>query len=134
MKMVGLLVARTHAGCPWPGGPQTEFDRGDIVGFGKTRTWGDNVPRFMVRLLDGREVMVRVGDQDKPSGRWLRIQSKRLGHQGVVPKLGWAEKWMSICIACTGRERAGLEGQCPACANARTLAERAAERSGEPAR
>lgn len=94
--MIGKLVTRAANGCPYGGVARVEFQRADVVAFGKLRWYADFVVRYLVRLTDGREVMVNATEQVDDE-RWLRKQARILGHEGMCDReTGWVEKWRNL--------------------------------------
>jgi hypothetical protein len=83
-------------GFPWPGGPEREFAREEVVAFGKLTSWGDFVTRYWVRLAGGTELHVNASKESKDNERWLRRLAKKVPYVGVIKEIGWAASWIPV--------------------------------------
>lgn len=71
------MAARSAAGAAWPGGVTRVFDLDQVSALGKQELYGSFVTRFVVRLIDGAEVFVTLGEQSADEQAWIRRLSRR---------------------------------------------------------
>lgn len=74
--MRGVVAARSSGGVSWPGGAPRVFDLDQVRALGKP-SYGSFVTRYVVRLADGAEVFVMLGEQSADEQAWLRKLARR---------------------------------------------------------
>jgi hypothetical protein len=94
--MVGRMKLVSSSGCPFGGGPDREFQRAEVVAFGKQTVWGSAVVYYWVRLTGGTEVLVNASQQGKDDERWLRRFGKKLSVGYADRFSGWRMAWMDV--------------------------------------
>jgi hypothetical protein len=92
----------TTTGFPYGGSEKFEIAHEVVTALGKLSSWGDAVPRFWLRLDDGREVSVKACDQLPEVEKWIRRIAKRQRAAGA-PRFGWA--WIWIPVEHEGRDK-----------------------------
>lgn len=97
MKFAAIEPMKTNTGFPYAGGAPVEVDESEVVAFGKLRSYGDFVTRFLLRLRDGREVFVIGTLQTEAAAKWLRKMSKKT-HFTAYPnrESGWVFAWEGV--------------------------------------
>lgn len=105
--MRGVESAKS-GGVSWPGGAPCTFDLNQVRALGKQSTYGSFVTRYVVRLLDDREVFVKLDEQSADDQAWIRRLSRRelsrrrearlAGSVGVAPTRDCPEviHWIEI--------------------------------------
>ena len=68
--MTGTIATYTN-GHPWPGGESVRFELRAVRAVGALHSYNDFVKRYLVRLADGHEVFVKIGEQEDADRRWL---------------------------------------------------------------
>lgn len=87
-------------GMPWEagrvGGRASKFGRSDVVAFGKLKHWGDARVHYVVRLVDGFELVVHVFEQEDADRIWLRLLGANTRTPSPTRDCGWSIAWQEI--------------------------------------